>query len=614
MVACQICDRQFKQITNTHLKSHGIAIDEYKLRFPNHPIVSDETSRTRSTKMLGKNKGKIRPDAKDRMCKDNPMWNKETSTKMGKTRSSRISQGEINALKNLGHLPTDKEKIVQYVFSKYKFPLQYVGDGEVWIGNRCPDFINEEFRIVVELDLDVFAHEQERIDSEQFYLNRGYKLIWLTSIEEENIKNWLTPFFFGLEWSKIDSITKEKTTGRREVCNIECQPNNNYFAEGILVHNCFADSFRSSLYTSFFDNSRSIGLRHCKPSYFRGEMDKLMKFRKSKISNTELQKAISLQIPVRLGIRFEDFLPIEAKMGVSLDFMRYLAEQVYPIMVNTKSALIGREDYVRALADNKAGASVHMTMISSDDILNKKLEPGAPSFLKRLEASKALTAAGVRVVARIEPLMVFINDTPEEVNKWIKEVKDAGINHITFDTYSFSASAPGVQRQMEIEGYDFKRMFYLMSDSQWLGSLILGEFMKMLKKEGGFSSSTFDFGNAPINNQNICCEAEDLYTPLGGGFSWGNNVIAIRFICSKPYTPVSWKEYNEFVELNGGWLSESLMKDVKNSWNLSISNPAYYPDWAAGIIPWGVDGEGNRVWMYDPKSDFRLEMLEALVK
>ena len=612
MVTCQICNRQFKQINNTHLSTHEITIDEYKFRFPNCPVVSKETSKIKSEKMIGKNKRNIRLDAKDKMMKDNPMWNKKTSIKMGKTRSHRISKGEIDALKNLGHLPTDKEKIVQRILGKYKFPLQYVGDGQVWIGNRCPDFINEELRIVVELDLDVFAHEQERIDSERFYMNHGYKLIWLTSIEEKEVIDWLTPFFFGLEWEKIDSITKEKTAGRKEVCNIECQPNNNYFAEDILVHNCFADSFRSSLYSAFFDNSKELGLRHAKPSFFRTEMDKLMKHRGSNKTNTELQKAISLQIPIRLGIRFEDFLPIEAKMGVSLNFMQYLSEQVYPIMVNTKSTLIGREDYVRALADNKAGAAVHMTMISSDDKLNKKLEPGAPPFRKRLEAAKALTDAGVRVVARIEPLMVFINDTPEDVAKWISEVKGAGINHITFDTYSFSASAPGVQRQMEIEGYDFKRMFYLMSDSQWLGSLILGEFMKMLKKEGGFSSSTFDFGNAPINDQDICCECEDLYIPLGGNFSWGNNVMAIRFIQREYPNPVTWRQYNWFVESRGGWLSESLKNDVFLSWNL-LGNPAYFPDWAAGVEPCGLDPEGSKIWKFNPESDFRLELLENLV-
>ena len=414
------------------------------------------------------------------------------------------------------------------------------------------------------------------------------------------------------EWSRIESISRAKTSGKKIVYNFECQPNNNYFAEGILVHNCFADSFRSSLYTSFFDNPKEIGIRHCRPEYFRAEMDKLMKFRGKKIDGPELNKAISLQIPIRLGIRFEDFLPIEAQKGISLNFMQYLSDIAYPIMVNTKSALIGREDYVRALADNKGGAAVHMTAISSDGILNKKLEPGAPSFEKRMLAVKALTDAGVRVVARIEPFMVFVNDDPYYVQKWIQGVREAGIKHITFDTYSYSASAPGVERQMEMEGIDFRRMFLLMSDSQWLGSLILGEFMKMMKSEG-FSTSTFDFGNSPINNDEICCSVSDVYLPLGGGFSYGNNMIAARFVRDNGPHPVTWGKYNAFVEERGGWLSETLMQEVKNSWNLG-GHQAYQVDWAQGIEPYGRDREGNIVWRYIESSDFRLEMLENLVR
>jgi len=414
-------------------------------------------------------------------------------------------------------------------------------------------------------------------------------------------------------WRRIESIYRAKTSNKKIVYNFECVPNNNYFAEGILVHNCFADSFRSSLYTSFFDNPKEIGIRHCRPEYFRTEMDKLMKFRGQKIDGPELPKAISLQIPIRLGIRFEDFLPIEAQKGISLNFMRYLSDQVYPIMVNTKSALIGREDYVRALADNKAGSAVHMTMISSDDALNKKLEPGAPSFSQRLLAAKALVDAGVRVVARIEPLMIFVNDEKDAVEEWISRVKEIGIKHITFDTYSYSASAPGVKRQMEMLGIDFHRMFLIMSDSQWLGSLVLGEFMKLMKNQG-FSSSTFDFGNSPINDDDICCSISDIYLPLGGGFSYGNNMIAARFVRNNAPRPVTWGEYNTFVEERGGWLSETLMKEVKNSWNLRMSNPAYFPDWAQGMEPYGRDREENIIWRYIESSDFRLEMLENLVR
>jgi DNA repair photolyase len=376
---------------------------------------------------------------------------------------------------------------------------------------------------------------------------------------------------------------------------------------------CFADSFRSSLYTSFFDNSKEIGLRHANSDFFRKEIGRLMENRENKKEGNSLQKAINLKITVRLGIRFEDFIPLEEKKKISFDFLNCLSEYDYPVMVNSKSFLIGQEEYVKALADNKGGSAVHITMISSNDYLNKKLEPGAPSFSKRIQAAKNLVNSGVRVVARIEPFMILINDEPEDVKKWVDEVWGAGIRHITFDTYSYSASAPGVKRQMEIAGFDFERLFLLMSDSQWLGSLILNEFMKTLYTMKPFSMSTFDFGTVPMNSDDICCEVGDLFLSKGGGFSYGNNLMAIRFVCSKSPHPVTWGEYNSFVEERGGWLSEDLMKEVKNAWNLG-SNPAYQVDWAQGIEPYGRDREGNMVCRYVESSDFRLEMLENLVR
>ena len=89
---------------------------------------------------------------------------------------------------------------------------------------------------------------------------------------------------------------------------------------------CFADTFRASLYTSFFDNSESLGLRHCRPDYFREELDKLMKFRGQRNDGSETQRAIGMEIPIRLGIRFEDFIYAERNRGISLNLLEAIKE------------------------------------------------------------------------------------------------------------------------------------------------------------------------------------------------------------------------------------------------------------------------------------------------
>ena len=45
-VVCQICGQAFKVIVATHLKKHEVSMDQYKQRFPEAPISSDEFKTT----------------------------------------------------------------------------------------------------------------------------------------------------------------------------------------------------------------------------------------------------------------------------------------------------------------------------------------------------------------------------------------------------------------------------------------------------------------------------------------------------------------------------------------------------------------------------------------
>ena len=368
---------------------------------------------------------------------------------------------------------------------------------------------------------------------------------------------------------------------------------------------CFADNFRASLYTAFFDNSKSLGVRHCNADLYKRELEKLMKFREMDPHKlTGIPKAIAMGIPLRFGIRFEDFGPQEAEAGTSLELIRFLGELDYPVMINTKSDLIGTQPYIEALANNGGGAAVHITIISSDNKLLKQIEPNAPSFEARVGALKALEAAGVRTVARIEPYLVFLTDREEDMAHYIREVKAAGTEHITLDTYSYSAKNPGIRREFQRMGIDYDRMFLLGCDSQAIGSLLLGSFMDMFRKD--FQCSTFDMGNVPDNNDDICCEVGDLFE----GFNWGCTVMAARFI-QRAKRPVGWSEFEEWVNTKGGFLSETLRLTVWGQWNNEGTMAAYGQSWAKGMVPVGRD-ENGMIWSMDG-SDYRKELLAGLM-
>lgn len=370
---------------------------------------------------------------------------------------------------------------------------------------------------------------------------------------------------------------------------------------------CYADYFRSSLYSSFFDNYKTLKLRHCNSKFYMKEMDKLFLLRgEINKAEGEVEKAIAMNIPIRFGIQFDNFHEQEYKQKISLGMLKYLANNEYPTMINTKSYVIGLPEYVKALADNPAGTAVHITLISSDEELLKKMEPGAPTFKKRIETIKQLTDAGIRVVARIEPYMIFINDKKDAVYEYIDKIIEAGVKNLTFDTYSYSAKGKGIRNNFDQIGYDFKKMFLLTSDSQPIGSLLLGKFMELFRKKG-LSVSTFDCGNIPTNSQSICCEVGDIFT----GFNHGSMVMAVRLIKNRK-KPTHWKHFESYVNKNGGFLSDSLRIDIKKLWNCE-GNIAFSIGWGVKIRPLGRDDDGI-IWEYKKESiDYREKILEGLI-
>ncbi len=62
MIHCKICGREVKQVTSSHLRSHSLTLIEYKVRFPNAPIIDEETSRAISSKLVGKERSQEHKD------------------------------------------------------------------------------------------------------------------------------------------------------------------------------------------------------------------------------------------------------------------------------------------------------------------------------------------------------------------------------------------------------------------------------------------------------------------------------------------------------------------------------------------------------------------------
>ena len=113
VVVCRLCDSEFSEITNTHLKyKHNITVDEYLGMFPGAELVSSETRRSISVSMTGVFVGRVL--GLEHAQRVSEHWNNKdyrrsseyrerceaiSKSKMGQTHSPESREGESRSQK-----------------------------------------------------------------------------------------------------------------------------------------------------------------------------------------------------------------------------------------------------------------------------------------------------------------------------------------------------------------------------------------------------------------------------------------------------------------------------------------------------------------------------------
>jgi len=119
---------------------------------------------------------------------------------------------------------------------------------------------------------------------------------------------------------------------------------------------------------------------------------------------------------------------IEKDLHLTRQSLKTLSQHPCSVQVITKSNLVTRDtDILRAM-----NAVVAFTITTEDDDLAKELEPNASSPTRRIQAIEKLEQNNIPVCARIDPIIPFLNDNPENL---IKTLAALGVKHITASTY-----------------------------------------------------------------------------------------------------------------------------------------------------------------------------------
>lgn len=131
-------------------------------------------------------------------------------------------------------------------------------------------------------------------------------------------------------------------------------------------------------------------------------------------------------LPERLSLSgvTDCYQPLERRFQITRGCLAVLAECRHPVVMITKNHLITRDvDHLAELARHQATAA-YISITTLDADLARKLEPRASSPRMRLEAIRALRAAGVPVGVSVAPLIPGLNDS--EIPAILEAARDAG--------------------------------------------------------------------------------------------------------------------------------------------------------------------------------------------
>ncbi len=125
----------------------------------------------------------------------------------------------------------------------------------------------------------------------------------------------------------------------------------------------------------------------------------------------------------------DPYMPIERKANLTGRALEIISRNGFPVHIITKSDLVMRDlEILKEI--NKVYAAVSFTITTTDDDLAKKLEPGAPPPSVRWNAMKTLSDAGILTGVTMQPILPFIEDTPENISSIVELAHENGASYI----------------------------------------------------------------------------------------------------------------------------------------------------------------------------------------
>jgi DNA repair photolyase len=128
---------------------------------------------------------------------------------------------------------------------------------------------------------------------------------------------------------------------------------------------------------------------------------------------------------IAIGTNTDPYQPIERSHGIMRGILEVLERAGHPVGIVTKSALVMRDIDILARMAERNLVKVALSVTTLDPKLARTMEPRAATPMRRLEALRQLSAAGIPTSVMVAPVIPAINDA--EIERILDAAHVAGV-------------------------------------------------------------------------------------------------------------------------------------------------------------------------------------------
>jgi len=322
---------------------------------------------------------------------------------------------------------------------------------------------------------------------------------------------------------------------------------------------------------------------------------------------------------IQWGGLADPFDPLEKRLGVGLEILRYLRAEKYPVSFSTKATWWLHDPRYRELFDGANHFHVKVSIITVDQAKARAIEVGVPSPQERLDGIRELASLGLAgVTLRFRPFIIGISN-PRHL-ELIDLAADAGADSVSTEFFCMEQRAvlaramyERISREAGVNLVEFYRKHSVGQGYLRLNRAIKVPFwmaMRAKAHERGMRFHVSDNHGKDFNDGGSCCGCPE-------SFSWARGQFTNAIMMAKKNGLVTWQQVAKNFEGDFDFLwrkadgfntnsaearakfhSFSMADYLRWLWNNTKSNRGVYHAYAEVLEPAGTDAEGNTIFRY----------------